>query len=320
MKQCLLMILLCVLGFSANAGGSAVITCGSSPPGVYNTGEPPIAHINYTPGESGPGLFYVGIETPDKSRRAFRTGDVWTNDNGGLMPFHSRYDGGMPPSIYLKMPFPGSGLTTNPYVGYQLGAGHGVFTDEAGSKIDQRLAIVARTKNAHDIGKTIKSPEGIDYARLQRERMKNNSNSNKAGNINGIGGKVSNSVKKNNATGAGEGCTNDYVAVATGSVVCTESGSENTEEVTFTTKSPGELLLEQMREAAKNGHIHLSPEAAAYRNQQRSFTRSPRGTSPTDPESLNYAQALIQADMVDNKKYVHLMTIPFIDCGVAGDK
>lgn len=133
MKKFVLCAVLGVLGFSANAGGKAFVTCGKSPPGVYNTGEEPILHLNYSTGGTGgaQGLVWVAAAAPGGSGGSVLSGGQWINDNGGLLPFHSSF-GRNGVSISEELKFPGGGLTTAPYVGYLVGAGYGVVTGATG--------------------------------------------------------------------------------------------------------------------------------------------------------------------------------------------
>jgi len=143
MKNLFLCLSMCLGAVSAHAGGSATVTCGDSPVGVHYTGEPPVININYSPGRDAgsSGLFYVGVLTPQGNQKAFYSGSGWIAAGGGLFPFHSRHDGGLPPSIRAKVPFPGEGLTTAAYQGYEIYAGHGVLSSTDRAKVNETNAL-----------------------------------------------------------------------------------------------------------------------------------------------------------------------------------
>lgn len=133
---------------AANAGGSASITCGSAPPGVYNNGQAPVIRISYTPGvDAGvPGLFWLGVLSPDQKIGAVLTEQGWTTYQGGLYPFQARYDNGLPGTISLTIPFPvdaGSGsLSTSGFVGYSVYAGHGAYTQQSQQMVANRRTML----------------------------------------------------------------------------------------------------------------------------------------------------------------------------------
>lgn len=144
MKNGALCLSLCICSVFAHAEGvsrsmDADVTCGNSPRGVQYTGEPPVININYSPGGDvgKPGLFYIGVLTPQGNKGAFFTGNSWIAPGGGLFPFYSRHDGGFPSSLRVKVPFPGAGLTTGAYVGYEIYAGHGVLTAAGRAQVNE---------------------------------------------------------------------------------------------------------------------------------------------------------------------------------------
>lgn len=149
MKNILCCVLLAVVGVAAQAGGSATVTCGNAAPGVYNNGQAPVLNISYSTGADAgtPGLFWLGVLTPDKTNGAVMTSDQgWIAYQGGLYPFQSRYDGGLPGMISKTFPFPGNSLLTTDYVGYIVYTGHGAYGGEAKKKVADRRAALNSVK------------------------------------------------------------------------------------------------------------------------------------------------------------------------------
>lgn len=145
MKSILCCALLVLISVVAQAGGSATVTCGNAPPGVYNNGQPVVLNVGYTTGADAgvPGLFWIGVLTSDQGSGAVLTMDQgWIVYQGGLYPFQSRYDGGLPGTIAKTIAFPGDPLSTASYVGYSVYIGHGAYGGAAKLKVaDRRSAL-----------------------------------------------------------------------------------------------------------------------------------------------------------------------------------
>ena len=148
MRKNILCALLAFQAASAIAGGSATITCGNAPPGVYNNGQVPQLTINYTPGvdAGAPGLFWLGVLSPDQNSGAVMTQQGWATYQGGLYPFQARYDNGLPGTVTLTIPFPvdpqSGTLSTAGFVGFSVYAGHGVYTQQAQQLVANRRAML----------------------------------------------------------------------------------------------------------------------------------------------------------------------------------
>jgi hypothetical protein len=110
------------------AAGTATIRCTAD---GFQSSYPKV-HVSYQTGADAgiPGLFWFGLLSPDDKLGAVLTPNGWTTYEGGLYPFHSRYDGGLPATIQFVVPFPDRMQSTGPYVGYRIYAGHGVYTPE----------------------------------------------------------------------------------------------------------------------------------------------------------------------------------------------
>jgi len=115
----------------AHAGGSARIVCDMFYPAI---------EVTYTTGADAgiPGLFWVGVLTQNQTLGAFYTKKGWEPYEGGLYPFHSRYDSGFQRTLNVKLPFPGSNHTTREYVGYTVYTGHGVYTKSMQDQVSER--------------------------------------------------------------------------------------------------------------------------------------------------------------------------------------
>jgi hypothetical protein len=153
MRKVLLGVVLAAAAVAAQAGGSATITCGNAAPGVYNNGQVPTINVSYAPGsDTGtPGLFWLGILSPDQTTGAVLTIDQgWAPYAGGLYPFQSRYDNGLPGAITLTLPFPSDPqnptLTTAGYVGYGMYVGHGAYTAASQQMVANRRIMLNKIK------------------------------------------------------------------------------------------------------------------------------------------------------------------------------
>jgi len=180
MRKMILAGYLAVAGTVAQAGGSAVVTCGNAPAGVAN-GQPPVLNVSYTPGaDIGiPGLFWLGALAPDQKSGGVLVGGRWVGYQGGSYPFQARYDGGMPGMISFSIPLPVSNLTTGEFVGYGVYMGHGVYTGKAAARyaswradLDSakaRLAANNRNVAAEDAG----ANERLIQALVQKDMTDN---------------------------------------------------------------------------------------------------------------------------------------------------
>lgn len=147
MKNLFLGVVFAAASAVAHAGGSASVTCGNAAPGVYNNGQAPVLNVSYTPGvDAGvPGLFWFGVLSPDQTQGAVLTEQGWATYQGGMYPFQARYDGGLPGTITLTIPFPPNGqgtLDTSGFVGYSIYAGHGAYTSQGQQTVANRRAML----------------------------------------------------------------------------------------------------------------------------------------------------------------------------------
>lgn len=146
MRNIFFVFLLSGLGLVAQAsGGSATVSCANG------LGSPPVLSISYSPGSDAgvPGLFWLGVLTPGKSGGAVLTPNGWIQYQGGLYPYQSQFQGGLPAGgISMSMEFPDGALTTAAYVGYEVYAGHGVYSLEGQQKVAVRRASVTSARNS----------------------------------------------------------------------------------------------------------------------------------------------------------------------------
>lgn len=140
MRNIVFGLALAIVGVTAQAGGGASVTCGGG--GEPQNGLPPVLNINYVPSGdvSTPGLFFLGVLTPNQKTGVVMTPKGWVTYEGGLYPFLARYDSGLPGAIPLKIPFPDGALTTAAYVGYGVYAGHGAYTAKGRAAVADRRA------------------------------------------------------------------------------------------------------------------------------------------------------------------------------------
>lgn len=141
-------LLLAVVASTALAGASAKLVCGDGSAGYdmgYGPSQPVTLQITYTTdADAGtPGLFWLGIISPDQTTGAVLTaGQGWITYQGGLYPFQSRYDNGLPGTISLSLQLPNNATSTVGYVGYSVYVGHGAYTPTARQKVaDRRIAL-----------------------------------------------------------------------------------------------------------------------------------------------------------------------------------
>lgn len=176
MRNIIFGLALAVVGAGAHAGGSATVTCGS---GGYQNGKPPVLNINYVPtGDAGtPGLFFLGVLSPDEQSGAVMTPQGWVTYSGGLYPFKARYDAGLPGSIPLNVAFPGGGLTTQAYVGYKVYVGHGAYTAAGRASVADRRTSLNEAKPtlvAEGVWKPeLEDDERFIYALVQKDMVDN---------------------------------------------------------------------------------------------------------------------------------------------------
>lgn len=150
MRKVILGTLLAMVGTVALAGtgASASVTCGPGAPGGFNAGQSAYVRVSYpTGGDLGrPGLFWLGIISPDQTSGAVLTGQGWVTYQGGLYPFQARYDNGLPGTITLEIPFPNNAVSTAGYVGHSVYVGHGAYTVPARQKVADRRAVLDAAK------------------------------------------------------------------------------------------------------------------------------------------------------------------------------
>jgi hypothetical protein len=137
-----------LLSLAAVAGGSATIDCGDGFTGSAGNTKQPTIRLSYTTGSDAgtPGLFWLGLLSPDQTLGAVLTEAGWTQYNGGLYPFQARYDGGLPAVISRTLNFPNNETTTSMYQGYTLYVGHGVYTAQAREKVAVRRNVLDTAK------------------------------------------------------------------------------------------------------------------------------------------------------------------------------
>lgn len=163
MRQMIFGSILAGVMVTAQAAGSAVVTCGNAPPGVAN-GQPPVLNVSYTPGgDSGvPGMFWLGALAPDQKSGGVLVGSDWIGYQGGLYPNQAGYENGMPGVISLSVALPVSNLTTGEVAGYGVYMGHGVYTGQAASlfaswrasldNAKSKLATMGNRSSTEDVG------------------------------------------------------------------------------------------------------------------------------------------------------------------------
>ena len=167
-------VALAAVGVAAQAGGTASMSCE-----WYQNGHAPVLSINYVPGsDSGtPGLFFVGALTPNQQAGAVMTPQGWITYEGGLYPFLSRYDKGLPGSISLKIPLPDGAMTTAAYVGFGIYAGHGAYTSKGRAAVADRRASLNEAKAtlvADGVwNAAFNSDEGYIYSLVQQDMVDN---------------------------------------------------------------------------------------------------------------------------------------------------
>lgn len=141
----------CFAGSHAYAQNVATISC-SGNGGALST---PIINVVYSPRAADalrPGLVWVALIPPDTSTRPYfyTLNSSWQQYQGGLFIPAARYDGGLPSSVTLAMPFPTitDGIdvmrtsTTDNWLGWTIYAGHGVLTDRAMQLVQTRRAVL----------------------------------------------------------------------------------------------------------------------------------------------------------------------------------
>lgn len=130
---------------SANAQSSASIVCSSDSRSWKSV---PVLKVSYNTGADAnkPGLFWFGIISEDQTTGAVLTSQGWQDYQGGLYPFHSRYDNGLTPVINLSIPIPNSATNTSSLVGYIVYAGHGVYLQDSRQKVIERRSVLDSVK------------------------------------------------------------------------------------------------------------------------------------------------------------------------------
>lgn len=130
---------------SANAQSSASIVCGSD---SRNWKSVPVLNISYSTGadENKPGLFWFGIISEDQTTGMVLTSQGWQGYQGGLYPFHSRYDNGLTSVINISIELPNGTTNTASLVGYVVYAGHGVYAQDSRQKVIGRRSVLDSAK------------------------------------------------------------------------------------------------------------------------------------------------------------------------------
>ena len=135
---------------AVNAGAasvSATITCGNANVGVLANDMPPQLNLTYYPEDAGtPGIFWIGVLSPDKKTGAALTQSGWVAYQTGMYPYYQAYRGGLPGSISVSIPMPDGSLTTGSYVDYGVYVGHGAYTAQDQSKVAERRKLLAELK------------------------------------------------------------------------------------------------------------------------------------------------------------------------------
>lgn len=148
MRKLLLGVTLAAAAAAAQAGGQASLSCSG---GYYGV---PTLSITYTPGgdAGNPGLTWVGVLSPDQTVGAvLDITNSWTTYNGGLYPPNARFDGGIPGTVTVSVPFPGDAYGNTPtntsaWVGYSIYMGHGIYTSDAATMVANRRTYLNSVK------------------------------------------------------------------------------------------------------------------------------------------------------------------------------
>ena len=125
-----------------------------------------------------PGLFWVGVHTPDqKYGYFFNAQGTWDQYTGGLYTPHKRFDSGLPPSIQMRIPIPSQmgADSSDAYVGWEIYAGHGALTkeDEAAIK-SRRIAISEARKSGQNLADSeYNSDERFAWGLVQKNMVDN---------------------------------------------------------------------------------------------------------------------------------------------------
>ncbi|MES2879221.1 MAG: hypothetical protein V4713_12425 [Pseudomonadota bacterium] len=140
MKKSATFMALTLTSLISLAGGSATIDCGST--------NKPTIHLTYATGSDATmsGLFWLGIISPDQNSGVVLTEDGWAEYKGGLYPFQTRYDNGLPSVITKTITFPYNAMSTGLYQGYTLYVGHGAYTTQAREKVAVRREVLTTAK------------------------------------------------------------------------------------------------------------------------------------------------------------------------------
>ena len=143
----LVLLWLAVSATSAQAGGQAAVIC-STPGDSFGPSSVPVLQAYYSTGPDAgtPGLFWFGVISQDQTVGSVLTPQGWQNYYGGLYPFQARYDNGLGARVTLSIPFPDGVQTTSAYVGYNVYAGHGVFSSDSRDKVVARRAALNTVK------------------------------------------------------------------------------------------------------------------------------------------------------------------------------
>lgn len=174
MKNILFSAALLAASTVANAAGNASLTCGSD--------QIPVLSITYnTFGDAGmPGYVFLGVLSPDQTSGAVMTESGWTNYQGGLYPYMSRFMGGLPGVVTTTMQFPGNSTSTAAFAGYAVYMGHGVYSAESQKKVQDRRATLNQAKPALIAAGTWNAEYDSDdryiWSLIQKDMVDNNKN------------------------------------------------------------------------------------------------------------------------------------------------
>lgn len=184
MWKFLLVAMMILANAGASAAATASVTCGIN--GYTNESEfgtgnnlPAYLNISYpTSADSGaPGLFWLGIISPDQTQGAVLTERGWETYQGGLYPFQSRHDGGLPRTITLSTPFPNNRMSTSGYVGYSVYLGHGAYTPKMRQMVvDRRTALNSAKPTMVAAGRwnaELDSDDRFIWSMIQRDMVDN---------------------------------------------------------------------------------------------------------------------------------------------------
>lgn len=185
MRKLLLGVTLAAAAAAAQAGGQASITCGNG-----FSGATPQLNVTYTPGvdAGNPGLLWLGVLSPNQTIGAvLDITNNWIAYEGGLYPPNKRFDGGIPGTVTISVPFPGNqyGTPTNTsqYVGYSVYMGHGIYTKTAADMVASRRTFLNSIKAERQAQGTWRAEYNDDTQMMWSLVQKNMVDNNKYGSV-----------------------------------------------------------------------------------------------------------------------------------------